>query len=420
MIEVRCGCGRRGGVPESAAGKRTRCHACGTILQIVSAEPVPDRAGLGDFDAALVAQDAAAAAVGRFVLGGIADIAIGKLADRQIVLAGQKVSRRHCKLVRVDFGPSRWKIVDEGSTNGLFVNTHRVMEQELRNGDLIQIGEFAFQYCVNDWTIDPAAAAVGDGPVCPSCDKKLPAGTKICVACGVKVESGRTIFTRQDIQVSDVHDSARAWIRLISWVVRVTPMPIPLRSEAMGSKKPYAIWSIAALTILVSFAYFLARYPGFDSLNFDRPGKGLMLWSPWASNNPITAANLNPRTISSLAAKMNPTDRENLRDKYGNRSDYQLISALLVDALNANRDEFHWYQLITHMFLHNTSSVLGFATHLGGNMLFLLVFGTRVNALIGDLATAILYPVLGLCAAMAQLLASGAHAHGPMLGAARE
>ena len=421
MIEVRCGCGKRGGAPEEAVGKRTRCNGCGKILQIVSGEAVAPGAGLGDFDAALVAEDASATPAGRYVLGGIADIGIGKLADRQIVLAGQKVSRRHCKLVRVDFGPSRWKIVDEGSTNGLFVNEQRVTEQELRNGDVVRIGELCFRYCVDDWAGASAptivSAALGEGPVCPSCEKKLGAGAKICVECGVNVASGRTFFTRQEIQASAVRDSARNWIRLVSWFVRITPLPMPLRSEAFGARKPYAIWSIAAVTILVSFVYFLARYPGFDPFNFDRPGKELMLWSPWASNKPITVSNLNPRTVASLAGKMTETDRENLRDKYGNRSDYQLISALLVDALNSNHADFHWYQLITHMFLHDTSSILGFATHLGGNMLFLLVFGTRVNGLIGDLATVILYPVLGICAAMAQILGGGAQAHGPMLGA---
>ena len=65
--------------------------------------------------------------------------------------------------------------------------------------------------------------------------------------------------------------------------------------------------------------------------------------------------------------------------------------------------EFHWYQLITHAFLHDTSSIFNFIMHLSGNLVFMLVFGTRVNALIGNLATAIVYPILAVCAATAHL-----------------
>jgi len=29
------------------------------------------------------------------------------------------------------------------------------------------------------------------GPICPSCERKLPFGAKICVDCGIHVKSGR-------------------------------------------------------------------------------------------------------------------------------------------------------------------------------------------------------------------------------------
>jgi len=73
--------------------------------------------------------------------------------------------------------------------------------------------------------------------------------------------------------------------------------------------------------------------------------------------------------------------------------------------------------LITHAFLHDTSSIYNFIMHLAGNMLFLLVFGTRVNALIGNIATAILYPILAVCAAWAHILSLGNTLSGPMVGA---
>ncbi len=62
---------------------------------------------------------------------------------------------------------------------------------------------------------------------------------------------------------------------------------------------------------------------------------------------------------------------------------------------------FRWYQLITHAFLHAD------LIHLAGNMLFLLVFGTRVNALIGNIATAVLYPLLAVGSALVHLYFDG-------------
>ena len=45
--------------------------------------------------------------------------------------------------------------------------------------------------------------------------------------------------------------------------------------------------------------------------------------------------------------------------------------------------QFRVSQLITHAFLH--AGII----HLAGNLLFLFVFGSRVNALIGSVATAV-------------------------------
>src|SRR5436853_7839373 len=72
--------------------------------------------------------------------------------------------------------------------------------------------------------------------------------------------------------------------------------------------------------------------------------------------------------------------------------------------------EFHWYQLFTHAFLH--AGIL----HLAGNMLFLLVFGTRVNALIGNIAMAIVYPILAAIAGIAFYLSAMHSFPRPMLG----
>ena len=440
MIEIRCSCSKTGKAPESAVGKKVRCPGCGAMLQIVCAEPLAQGAGLGDFDASLVAVQGQVAPANRYLLGGVADIEIGKLADRQIVLPGVKVSRQHCKLVRVNFGPSCWRIVDNNSTNGIFVNGQHVAERELRSGDVVQIGEFQFQYSVEAEpapaapveseprevptaaiaTAAQVATAVATGQLCPSCEKALAPRSKICIDCGINVISGRPIITRQGIDENQLYAAAHEMIRWASLLVRVTPLPMPIRSEAFGAKKPYAIWAIAALTTLVSIGYFFVRYPGPTSLNLDKPGTELMLFSPWATYIPITVDTVNPAKVREVIPRLNPYERDELRDKYdppGNMSDDQLVRHLMVDAYNYTHGQFHWYQLFTHMLLHDPTSIIGFILHLGGNMLFLLVFGTRVNALIGDLATAILYVVLGVCAGVTHLVMSGTANDVGMLGA---
>ncbi len=73
--------------------------------------------------------------------------------------------------------------------------------------------------------------------------------------------------------------------------------------------------------------------------------------------------------------------------------------------------EFHWYQLLTNAFLH--AGII----HLAGNLVFLLVFGLRVNELIGNWKMAILYPVLAVCASGAYAIAEWRGPLRPAIGA---
>jgi diguanylate cyclase (GGDEF)-like protein len=63
---------------------------------------------------------------------------VGRGADSQIVLEGDSVSRRHAHLER---RTGAWYVVDDGSTNGTYVNEEQISrEQLLNNGDRIKIG----------------------------------------------------------------------------------------------------------------------------------------------------------------------------------------------------------------------------------------------------------------------------------------
>ena len=63
---------------------------------------------------------------------------VGRGAESQIVLEGDSVSRRHAHFER---RAGAWYVVDDGSTNGTYVNEEQIArEQLLNNGDRIKIG----------------------------------------------------------------------------------------------------------------------------------------------------------------------------------------------------------------------------------------------------------------------------------------
>ena len=66
-----------------------------------------------------------------------AHLVIGRSSACQLVLAHDTVSRRHAEL-RIEGGC--WLLRDLGSSNGTWVNGRRVVEAEVRPGDLIHLG----------------------------------------------------------------------------------------------------------------------------------------------------------------------------------------------------------------------------------------------------------------------------------------
>lgn len=68
---------------------------------------------------------------------------LGRAVACDIVVEDDRASQRHA---RVQFAQNQHFIEDLGSTNGTFVNSHRVQQTPLNDGDLIQIGETVFEY----------------------------------------------------------------------------------------------------------------------------------------------------------------------------------------------------------------------------------------------------------------------------------
>jgi DNA repair exonuclease SbcCD ATPase subunit len=70
-------------------------------------------------------------------------LTIGRTADNDIQLNAAYISRRHA-VVLTEGDATR--VIDWGSKNGVYVNTERVKERFLSNGDIVAIGNAKFRY----------------------------------------------------------------------------------------------------------------------------------------------------------------------------------------------------------------------------------------------------------------------------------
>lgn len=62
---------------------------------------------------------------------------IGSVAGNTVVLADPGVSRKHAGIRKVD---GSYELADLGSTNGVYVNGHKVPKKTLEPGDIIRVG----------------------------------------------------------------------------------------------------------------------------------------------------------------------------------------------------------------------------------------------------------------------------------------
>ena len=95
---------------------------------------------------------------GTIYLGRGAAIEIGRSPARHLVLQGPKVSRKHCRLVRMEVG---WRLVDLDSANGLCANGSRITNHELQSGDVIDVGEYQLRYVTVD-NLDAEPATIDE------------------------------------------------------------------------------------------------------------------------------------------------------------------------------------------------------------------------------------------------------------------
>lgn len=426
MITVPCPCGWQWSRPERAPSLTRRCPHCRTALTLACAERLPTGAGDGDFDAYLEIAAGPARVGERIFLGGVTDIPVGRLDGICIHLAGATVSRHHATLARVDFGPSRWSIADNDSAHGLSINDHRVTFRELRDGDVVTLGDYRLRFDHTDASpqVTPAATDEATTP-CPSCHRALPASAQACIPCGIRLPSGRPLLLLSRDYKQEIEDGrAVPWLTPLTWLIWFAPLPIPLLSEASGSRHPWAIRLIAAVTTIASIAFLLLALSTHRHL--DTPGKNLMLWPPGVSADVLRRVHISAPEARRVIAEMDEDELDQLRAARerirGTVPDDQLDRRALEDLANTyfapllgEPGHFEPYQLVTHAFLHDKSSLWACALHLGSNLVFLIVFGSRINAVIGNVATLILYPLLAIGSALVHL--HFAHPTAPLLGA---
>jgi membrane associated rhomboid family serine protease len=230
----------------------------------------------------------------------------------------------------------------------------------------------------------------------------LPLGddAKVCVRCGIYPDTGRPVLTRRAVP-ADFEAKAEEIIGAVSWAV---PFGLyPIYSEAKGWCKPYVTWGILALTILTSIIFWIAAgLPPESGSDADH----LMLWSGSEADEEA-GEELSEEEIRAEVMKR-------IEEEFGADATEEQKALLLAITLGAIEKMeacvFQWYQLFTHAFLH------GGIFHLIGNMLFLLVLGSRTNSAVGNVATAVLYLALAAAAGVTHMMLGGDPGV-PMLGA---
>jgi predicted component of type VI protein secretion system len=78
-------------------------------------------------------------------------ISMGRAMENTIVLTSPYVSRKHAT---IQADPKGYRIVDQGSTNGTFVNGQKIKEHHLSVGDKIRIGSFVINFLDKQTLLD--------------------------------------------------------------------------------------------------------------------------------------------------------------------------------------------------------------------------------------------------------------------------
>jgi membrane associated rhomboid family serine protease/DNA-directed RNA polymerase subunit RPC12/RpoP len=464
MLVVRCACGAKFKAPVSAAGKRTTCKQCGKRIRV----PGGAAGATGELTigrrAAAASKPAASDAAARIVVV----CSCGKRMAAPAAMAGRNTRCKACG-ARVVIAP---ELPDAGTASvAAGMSTSATDGADGDDGLLLEFADAAqFAPAVagaaTDDSVHPAPLNAGSAAkpnqTCPSCGQTLPAKAKICVGCGINLKTGRSLLTTQEENIDEIYQGAEQAIRVASWLIWFSTPIIPIASDAWGKHKPWVARGLLVVTVLISVWFTLVEVNGYPSM---RDYKQHMLW-------PNQPGPIDPEYLALLASLSNMGDAQALdaevakmaqqkrerqqreaADEAGDETESEpTAEELIADLPPETRDQlesafgellrmgsrmsaytedsdltraahaaltprqqfigrFSAHQLISHAFLH-----AGFI-HLIGNMLFLIVFCGRINALLGQTWTLCLYLLFAVAAGWAHMLSVAGLSPRPMVGA---
>ena len=128
-----------------------------------------------------------------------------------------------------------------------------------------------------------------------------------------------------------------------------------------------ATWIIAAVMLLASIGFF------FPLWATERSSAGLLNLMVWTGDPAVTNNEIAERM---LREKMNNNELAPAEERLSDR-EMQNLEDAVIDGLYPPGISFQWYQPLTAAFVH------GGIVQLLGNLLFFVVFGMRVNEMVG-------------------------------------
>jgi membrane associated rhomboid family serine protease len=213
--------------------------------------------------------------------------------------------------------------------------------------------------------------------------------------------------TAEETSLDEIYITAEGLIGWVSWLIWLGFYPIA--SEALGGRKPHATRVIAAITVLASILFLASLWTDSSRM---QTMKNLMLWA--GDRAPSAQELLVAYTYMPYGDSVAFYDKcYEIEEANPELREAEVVLAA-HKALRPEQQCFGQYrtsQLITHAFLH------GGILHLAGNLVFLLVFGSRINAVIGNVLTPLLYLVLAVGAALAHVASMAEAPATPMIGA---
>ncbi|TVQ93618.1 MAG: FHA domain-containing protein [Deltaproteobacteria bacterium] len=99
-------------------------------------------------------------------------LSIGRSENRDLVLLDPAASRHHCDILLQN---GHWRLVDNGSSNGVYLNDERVLDARLSHGDVLRIGNSELRFI--DLGIDrptvPSAVPIRDPDPSPMSESSM-------------------------------------------------------------------------------------------------------------------------------------------------------------------------------------------------------------------------------------------------------